>query len=102
MSGISNVPYIADFITQVKKITVKYIKADISAGMTKVAFSAHGEPIPRFSRILRASQLALICAIRIWANSGIRMGLIVGSVMGPIIPVKNGVQTTIKVRIATT
>ncbi len=27
---------------------------------------------------------APVCAIRIWANFGIRMGLIVGSVMGPI------------------
>ena len=65
-----------------------------------MAFSTRGEPIPSFRRILRASQLALICAIRIWANSGIRMGLIVGSIMGPITRVKNGVQTAIKVRIA--
>ena len=43
-----------------------------------------------------------LCAIRIWANSDIRMGVIVGSVMGPITPVEMGVRTTIKVRIATT
>lgn len=40
--------------------------------------------------------------VSIEANSGIHMGQIVGSVMGPIIHAKVGVRTTIKVRIATT